>query len=247
MKKVGLIGFPLKNSFSSTYFNDRFKLHQMTDHIYQNYALATIDELPKLLADTPELLGFNVTIPHKQSIIRLLDELDETALAVGAVNCVKRNQINGKLVGYNTDVYGFEHTILPYVKKVKKALVLGTGGAAKAVAYVLHKHQIPFTYVSRDPQKDQLGYEQLTKAVMQANQLIINCTPLGMFPNVEQAPDIPYQFIHSGHIAYDLIYLPKQTLFLKNCHEQGAIIHNGLDMLHLQADKSWEIWNLNPA
>lgn len=247
MKYFGLIGFPLKNSFSSTYFNDRFKNLQMTDHRYQNYALASIDELPKLLTDTPDLIGFNVTIPHKQSIIPLLDELDETAVAVGAVNCVKRNTITGKLTGYNTDVYGFEQTILPYLKQTNKALILGTGGAAKAVAYVLQKNKIPFVYVSRDPQKDQLGYHQLTEDVLRDHQLIINCTPLGMYPNTEQAPEIPYQLITPRHIAYDLIYLPEQTEFLKKCAAQGATIHNGLKMLHLQADKSWEIWNLNPA
>lgn len=247
MIKLGLIGFPLKNSFSSTYFNDRFKRYQMVDHQYQNYVLPSIDELPKLLAATPELIGFNVTIPHKQSIIPFLDELDETALAVGAVNCVKRNNTTGKLIGYNTDVYGFEQTILPYLKQVNRALVLGTGGAAKAVAYVLQKHGIPFTSISRNPAGNQLSYEQLTEDIIHNHQLIINCTPVGMFPNIQQAPAIPYQFITSEHIAYDLIYLPEQTEFLKKCKDHGATIHNGLAMLHLQADKSWEIWNLNPA
>jgi shikimate dehydrogenase len=245
MKKAGLIGFPLKNSFSETYFNERFSKLRMDEYVYQNYPIADINELPALLKQTPELFGFNVTIPHKQSIIPLLDELDETAAGVGAVNCVKRT--GDKLKGYNTDVYGFEQTILPYLQKVHQALILGTGGAAKAVAYVLRKHKIPFVYVSRGPQHDAIGYSDLTEQILSTHQLIINCTPLGMFPNTESFPEIPFQWVMPEHIAYDLIYLPEQTEFLKRCKQRGATTRNGLNMLHLQADKSWEIWNLNPA
>lgn len=245
MKKVGLIGFPLKNSFSENYFNTRFKERGMAGYVYTNYALSSVDELPELLAHTPELIGFNVTIPHKQAIIPILDKLDETAKAVGAVNCVKRDIVTGKLTGYNTDVYGFEQSVLPYFNRINKALILGTGGAAKAVAYVLQKNEIPFYEVSRDPKQEQLGYDQLTESILTSHELIINCTPVGMFPDINGAPGIPYHLITQKHIAYDLIYLPAETKFLKNCKAQGATIHNGLDMLHLQADKSWELWNLD--
>jgi shikimate dehydrogenase len=246
MKQFGLIGFPLKNSFSENYFNTKFSAQGLTDHVYQNFALQSIDELPQLLASQPNLIGFNVTIPHKQSILKYIDKLDETALAVGAVNCVKLDRSTGttKLIGYNTDVYGFEESLRPLLKDkdIKQALILGTGGAAKAVAYVLGKLNIKFLHVGRISSETKLGYEDLSEGIIHQHTLIVNCTPLGMFPNVNDAPDIPYQAITAGHLVYDLIYMPEETLFLKQSKFNGALIKNGLEMLHLQAEKSWTIW-----
>ncbi len=242
MKKFGLIGYPLKNSFSENYFNSKFLSLALLDYEYQNFSIEHIEQLKTLLANEPDLAGFNVTIPHKETIIPMLDNLDVSAREVGAVNCVCKT--GNKLVGYNTDVFGFENTLLPLIqnKRIHQALILGTGGAAKAVAYVLRKNGILNTYVSRNPTAGQLAYADLTPAHFTSHKLIINCTPLGMFPNIDAAPPIPYEQITPDHIAYDLIYLPIETIFLTFCKQQGATTKNGLEMLHLQAEKSWDIW-----
>jgi shikimate dehydrogenase len=247
MKEFGLIGYPLKNSFSENYFNSRFLSLALLDHVYRNFPIEHISGITALLESHPHLQGFNVTIPHKQTIIPYLDELHENAREANAVNCVKISRSrNGeqKLIGYNTDVYGFEMSLLPLIegRKPLQALILGTGGAAKAVAFVLRKHHIVYTFVSRKPGNDALTYEELNPETMASHTLIVNCTPVGMFPDTEVAPLIPYAYITQKHIAYDLIYLPVETLFLKQFREQGATTKNGLEMLHLQAEKSWEIW-----
>jgi shikimate dehydrogenase len=261
MKVFGLIGWPLKNSFSENYFNSKFLSLALLDHSYQNFPIENIKELPDLLLENPELKGLNITIPHKETIIPYLDELDESAREAGAVNCItitdnkqqteniipivhREKTTNRKLTGYNTDVYGFETSLLPVIegRNITAALILGTGGAAKAVAYVLRKNNISYRFVSRKASENRLSYEELTGDIITSHRLIINCTPLGMFPDTETAPDIPYQYISPEHIAYDLIYLPIETLFLKHCREQGATAKNGLEMLHLQAEKSWKIW-----
>jgi shikimate dehydrogenase len=240
MKQYGLIGFPLKNSFSANYFNQKFTAEGIDAH-YQNFSIDTIEEFPSIIAQQPNLCGLNVTIPYKQQVIQFLDKLDDTAAKIGAVNTIKFE--HNKLVGYNTDAYGFEKSMLPLLKVWhQNALVLGTGGASKAVLYVLKRLGIKFTQVSRNPDAGLL-YEELDKGLIRSHQIIINCTPLGMFPNVETAPAIPYEYITNLHLAYDLIYLPNETLFLNQCKQQGAVTQNGLGMLQYQAQKAWEIWN----
>jgi shikimate dehydrogenase len=242
MKKFGLIGYPLKNSFSENYFNSKFLSLGLMDHEYQNFSIEHIEQLQEILLSEPYLAGFNVTIPHKENIIPFLDDLDASAQEVGAVNCVKK--VGKTLIGYNTDVYGFEKSLLPLVDKNKQiqALILGTGGAAKAVAYVLQKNGIKYVQVSRNPAFGKLTYAQINPETIATYSLIINCTPLGMFPLINESPNIPYQLLTPNHIAYDLIYLPVETQFLQRCKQQGAATKNGLEMLHLQAEKSWEIW-----
>jgi shikimate dehydrogenase len=243
MKQFGLIGYPLKNSFSQNYFSSKFLSLALLDYAYQNFQLAQINDIKQLLAENTDLRGLNITLPYKQSIIPYLDEIDDDAKKIGAVNCI--NIVNKKLKGYNTDAFGFEKSLLPLIqnKLPERALILGTGGASKAVIYILTKLGIDCKMVSRTPQQNIIGYENLTQDIIQSHTLIVNCTPLGMFPNTEQLPNIPYQFITAKHIAYDLIYLPIETQFLAQCKTQGAITKNGLEMLHLQAEKSWEIWN----
>ncbi|MCC7532561.1 MAG: shikimate dehydrogenase [Bacteroidia bacterium] len=241
MLQYGLIGYPLKNSFSENYFNSKFRKLGI-DAQYANYPLASIDLFPKLLQNHPKLKGLNVTIPYKEKIIPYLNEVEDTAKEIGAVNTIKI--LENKLIGYNTDIFGFEKSILPLLKPWhQQALVLGSGGAAKAIMFVLKKFGINYTIVSRNKQYGIL-YEQIDKATIRTHQLIINCTPVGMYPNSNNYPDIPYQFITPLHLALDLIYLPEQTIFLQKCKQQEAVIQNGIIMLEQQAEKSWEIWNL---
>jgi shikimate dehydrogenase len=240
MQRYGLIGYPLKNSFSANYFNQKFA-EQGLDSVYQNFILEDIEEFPNLINNYPDLNGLNITIPYKQVIIPFLNHLDVVAQKVGAVNTIKFTQ--NELVGYNTDVFGFEKSILPLLKPWhQSALVLGTGGASKAVLYVLNKLGIKYTQVSRNPEAGLL-YEELDKSFMRSHQIIINCTPLGMFPAVNDCPPIPYQYITNLHFVYDLIYLPAETVFLKQAREIGAFTKNGLQMLELQAEKAWQIWH----
>lgn len=240
MKQFGLIGYPLKNSFSADYFNQRFMNENINAH-YRNYPLTQIEDLHDLLKREDNLCGLNVTIPYKQAVIPFLHHLDESASAVGAVNTI--SIIKGQLTGYNTDIYGFEKSLLPLLKPWHQyALILGTGGAAKAVAYVLHKLGIKYHMVSRNPENG-FTYADVDKALIRSHQVIINCSPVGMFPDTEKAPNIPYEFITPLHLAYDLIYLPEETLFLKYSRQNGAVPQNGLSMLHLQAQRAWQIWN----
>ena len=236
MRHYGIIGFPLLHSFSAKYFNEKFA----TEKIDAEYSLYPLKELTeeriKELLDT--LDGMNVTMPYKQVIIPYLDRLDETARAVGAVNVVHNK------VGYNTDCIGFMDSIRPLLRKSdRKALVLGTGGASKAVCYGLSKLGVSPTLVSRTPKEGMLGYNQLTEEVMHDYTVIINCTPLGMAPEENTCPDIPYQWITARHLLFDCVYNPEETVFLHKGKAQGATIRNGMEMLTGQAKAAWKIWN----
>ena len=241
MRTYGLIGFPLTHSFSSKYFAEKFSREGITDCIYKNFPLENINEFP-VLSKAETLSGLNVTIPYKESVIEYLDELDQTVRAIGAVNCIKFT--NGRAVGYNTDAYGFSESLKSFIGETKlKALILGTGGSSKAVAYSLDSIGIPYQSVSRTKNSDNLTYPELTENIISSHKLIINTTPVGMFPNTIDAPTIPYQYLTSGHFLFDLIYNPEETLFLKQGSNYGAHTRNGLEMLQLQAEKSWTIWN----
>lgn len=237
----GLIGYPLGHSFSPGYFNATF-LREDIPAAYQLFPLERIHELTQLLEDQPTLQGLNVTIPYKEQVIPLLDEVDEDAAAIGAVNCIKI--INGKTKGYNTDVMGFEQSLKPLLTpEIQHAIILGTGGAAKAVKWVLNKLNIEYISVSRKATKDIIGYEDLSVEDVKNRLLIINTTPLGMHPDNDSYPAIPYEAITEQHILYDLIYNPEITTFLQKGNAQGATIKNGLEMLQLQAEAAWTIWN----
>jgi len=237
----GLIGYPLQHSFSPTYFAEKFARLKI-DAVYRSFELQSISELPQLIQSHPSLRGLNVTIPYKTAVLPMLDEIDEAVVAIGAVNCIDIR--NGRLKGYNTDAIGFERSLIPLLQpRHQKALVLGTGGSSKAVQYVLKKLGIPFLSVSRNPEANTLSYNDLNAAIIQEYLLIINTTPLGMFPNTATAPQIPYHAITARHLLYDLVYNPPETQFLAYGKEAGAIGKNGLEMLHLQAEASWEIWS----
>lgn len=250
MKTYGLIGYPLSHSFSQKYFTEKFKKENISDCKFLTFEIENlyVHDFRLLLKANPNLCGLSATIPHKQNIIKFLDEIDESAKEIGAVNCIKRWRMDdGKwmMKGYNTDVFGFESSLKSLLQeKYSQALILGTGGASKAVAFVLKKLGIEFLFISRNKnQISSIGYQDLNEKIITSYSLIINTTPLGMFPNVNDCPNIPYQFLSSKHLLYDLNYNPEESLFLKNGKEKGAQIKNGLEMLHLQADKAWEIWN----
>lgn len=245
-KQYGLIGYPLGHSFSRGFFTDKF-LHEGIDAMYSNYEIASIEQLLKILADNKHLVGFNVTIPHKESVIPFLTEISDEAKAIGAVNVVKvtRQGENICLKGYNSDVVGFTNSIRPLldVNIHKRALVLGTGGASKAVVYGLNNLGIVTQLVSRTKQANTITYNELDPSVMKNYNVIVNCSPLGTFPKVDEAPNIPYQLLGVDHLLYDLVYNPAETEFLKRGKEQGAQIKNGAEMLELQAVEAWRIWN----
>lgn len=241
---LGLIGKNLAHSFSEKYFAKKFESMSLSNHSYINFEFEYERDLALfLLDDVFQLNGFNVTIPYKESIISYLDKLHETAISVNAVNTVKI--INNKLMGYNTDVYGFLQAFESLIKTTyKKALILGTGGASKSVAFALESKGISVSFVSRSPKiKEMFSYKDLTQEVIETHQIIINCTPIGTFPNINDSPNIPYKYINANHLVLDLIYNPTQTSFLKKAKEKGAQTKNGLQMLEFQADKAWEIWN----
>lgn len=242
MRLFGLIGYPLSHSFSKEYFTKKFEREEITECRYDLFPIKTIDELPFLLRNNPELEGLNVTIPYKKQVLRFVDAFDLPD-GLDACNCI--NIINGNLVGYNTDVTGFERSLQPLLKSFhKKALVLGNGGATAAVIFVLKKLGISFEIVSRKLREGStLTYGDIDKKIMEKNTLIINTTPLGMFPDINTCPDIPYQLITEKHLLYDVVYNPAKTLFLQHGVERGAIIKNGEEMLMLQAEESWRIWN----
>ena len=242
MTEYGLIGYPLIHSFSRQYFTEKFAKENINAR-YLNIEMESVDNLTGTIKAHPQLKGLNVTIPHKQNVIPLLTELSPEAREIGAVNCIR---IEGdRLVGYNADVIGFEHSIKPLLRPWhKQALVLGTGGASLAINYGLRRLGVEPVSVSRNPQGNMLGYADLTQQVMQEHTVIVNCTPLGTFPKVEGCPDIPYEYIGEKHLLYDLVYNPAKTQFLMRGEAQGATIKNGLEMLHLQAEASWEIWNI---
>lgn len=242
-KLYGLIGRNISHSFSAQYFNTKFEKEKISNAEYINFDIETISSFSDLLETNQNIKGLNVTIPYKQAIIPYLDSLSKKAIKIGAVNTIKISK-KGKLKGYNTDWYGFSKAIKPMLKpNHKNALILGTGGASKAIEFSLNKLGIPYILVSRTPQENVLTYKQLTREILEKHTLIINTTPLGTFPNTEYCPDIPYEFLTPNHIAFDLIYNPETTTFLKLASQKGAQIQNGHTMLKLQAEKAWKIWN----
>ncbi|NVN96137.1 MAG: shikimate dehydrogenase [Bacteroidetes bacterium] len=247
MNLFGLIGYPLSHSFSATYFTKKFEKEGILDAEFRLFELNNIEEIKHLLFSEPLLKGLSVTIPYKEKIIPYLDELDEIAQKVGAVNSVKISKVNQQiyLKGFNTDVIGFEKTLIPMLKNHhKQALVLGTGGASKAVVFVFEKLKIPYRIVSRNTSQFLLTYNELTKEIMDTHQLIINTTPVGMFPNIIENPLLPYHFLNSSHFLFDLIYNPEETLFLQKGKIHNSLTKSGLDMLIEQAEASWKIWNI---
>lgn len=262
MQTFGLIGKKLTHSFSKKYFTEKFKKENIQNAIYELFELPTIADLPTLIKNQPNLQGLNVTIPYKLEVLPFLDKIDAAAQKIGAVNVIKVNN-NKTLTGYNSDYYGFKESLLTflnhpnerYVSHLKgiqtlKALILGTGGASKAVKIALEDLQIPHLSISRNiiantptEHNNILTYGQLDAKILKSYQLIINTTPLGMFPDVSICPEIPYQFLTSEHYLYDLVYNPENTLFMQKGTNEGAQVINGLQMLYLQAEKSWEIWN----
>ena len=246
MQKYGLIGYPLKHSFSIGYFNEKFKAEDI-DAEYVNFEIPRIEDFKKIIEENPNLCGLNVTIPYKEQVIPYLDELDKDTAKIGAVNVIKiiRQKGKAKLVGYNSDIIGFTQSIQPLLQPHHKhALLLGTGGASKAVYHGLANLGIESTFVSRT-KKDAtfLTYEELTPEIMQEYTIIVNCTPVGMYPKVDFCPDIPYDLLTPNHLLYDLLYNPNETLFMKKGEAKGAVTKNGLEMLLLQAFAAWEIWN----
>ena len=245
MKRYGIIGNPLEHSFSSDYFNKKFKEEHIEDSIYENFLLDSAEDLRILLGQFPDLTGLNVTLPFKEDVIPLLDELDEAAREIAAVNTLQiSNPGNQRIIkGYNTDAPAFQQTIQHLENKDLKALVLGSGGAAKAVCFALNKLNIEYSIVSRKKDEMQrISYRDLNKNIISEFHLIINSTPVGMFPNTNSAPDLPYDLISDKHILYDLIYNPDEKEFLKRGRLQGAKTINGKDMLHLQAELAWKIF-----
>ncbi|MFA0961896.1 shikimate dehydrogenase [Roseivirga sp. BDSF3-8] len=246
-KLIGLVGFPLGHSFSNRYFTEKFQKEGIEGFSHRNFEIQSVNDLSKLLSQEPRLIGLNVTIPLKQAIIPLLHELDSTAEEIGAVNTIRIR--GGRLKGFNTDYYGFQESLKQWlgdkITCLNKALILGTGGASRAIKVALEDLDIVPQYVSRHPQENEMSYNSLKASpdLLHEYPLIINCTPLGTFPDIEQKPDIPYGSVSSNHWLYDLVYNPAETAFLNAGRKQGAQIKNGLQMLHLQADKSWEIWN----
>ncbi|MCG2611021.1 shikimate dehydrogenase [Flavobacterium sp. SM15] len=242
-KKFGLLGKNISYSFSKGYFTEKFEKINFTHYSYKNFDVESIEQFPKIIADTKNLKGMNVTIPYKETVIPYLTKLSKNAKTIGAVNTVKISK-NGTLKGYNTDFHGFKKSLKPLLKKHhQKALILGTGGASKAVAFAFRKLGIEFDFVSRNPSEYELSYKELNAELFSEYQIIVNTTPVGTFPNIDQCPELDYSLFTEKHIAYDLIYNPQETKFLQLAKENGATIKNGHDMLVFQAEKAWEIWN----
>ena len=245
IKLYGLIGNPLTHSFSEEYFNRKFKSENLSCQ-YQLFPIKEVAEFLKLISNHPNLAGLNVTLPYKKQVLNYMDSLSTEAKNAGAVNCIRieRNKGGSNLIGYNTDIFGFEQSIKPYLKPShKKALIMGTGGSSTAVALVLKSLGIEYLFVSRQPKLlGQIAYGDFTRKLIKEYPIIINATPVGMFPGNGKFPEIPYDYLTPDHLVYDLIYNPAETMFLKKSKEKGAVTVNGLNMLYLQADKSWEIW-----
>ncbi len=244
MKLYGLIGYPLGHSFSKKYFTDKFESEGLGDCYFELFPIADIQQFLLLLSDNAALKGLAVTIPYKQAIIPFLDNVSPEAALIGAVNCIRFQ--SGTLSGFNTDVVGFEKSFLPLLEPChKKALVLGTGGASKAVQYILSKHSIPFTLVSRseDAEKGIINYASITQQVLSEHLIVINCSPVGMAPNQKGKPALPYEFITGRHYFYDLVYGPVVTGFLLEGRSRGAVVKDGYEMLELQAEENWRVWN----
>ena len=246
MKKFGLIGYPLGHSFSKNFFNEKFRSENICAE-YVNFEIPTIEDFNMVLKANPTLCGLNVTIPYKEQVIGYLDELDKDAAAIGAVNVIKIDRSKGKLklIGYNSDVLGFTQSIEGLLEPHhKKALILGTGGASKAINYGLKQLGLETLFVSRNRHNDNtITYSELTPEIMNDYKVIVNCTPVGMYPKADECPDIPYECLTPEHLLYDLLYNPDTTLFMKKGSDNGAIVKNGLEMLLLQAFGAWDIWN----
>lgn len=242
-KKFGLIGKDISYSFSKKYFTEKFSKELFDDCTYENFDIQTIEEFPNVLKENPDLKGLNVTIPYKEAIIPFLDTMSDKAFRIGAVNVIRFTK-KGNLKGYNSDWYGFKKSLEPLLQPHhKKALILGTGGASKAVAFALDKLGIFYTFVSREASENAIDYNRINATTFDNFQIIINCTPLGTSPNTKEFPPIPYEFFTEKHIAFDLIYNPEETQFLKKAKKKGATIKNGYEMLVFQAEKAWTIWN----
>ncbi|WP_284653626.1 shikimate dehydrogenase family protein [Flavobacterium terrisoli] len=242
-RQYGLIGKNISYSFSKKYFTEKFALGNLVDCSYENFDLQSIEEFPTLIADNPDLKGLNITIPYKEAVIPYLGKLSKTAAQIGAVNVIRFTK-KGKLKGYNSDYYGFMKSLEPLLQPHhKKALILGTGGAAKAVAFALDQLGILYTYVSREEKEGMIDYDRINVTTFDHYHIIINCTPLGTSPDTKAFPPISYDFFTEKHIAFDLIYNPEETQFLKKAKKKGAITKNGYEMLVLQAEKAWKIWN----
>ena len=245
MDKYGLIGYPLGHSFSISYFNEKFE-NEDIDAVYENFEIPRIEDIKEIVDSNPELKGLNVTIPYKEQVLKYLKSISPEAKAIGAVNVIRIEHKGNKSIlrGYNSDVIGFTKSIAPILNTFhKKALILGTGGAAKAVQYGLQSLGLETMYVSRTKKRHALTYEEVTPEIIQVYNVIVNCTPLGMYPHIEEYPKLPYEAMDNHHLLYDLLYNPDETLFLKKGKAQGATVKNGLEMLLLQAFASWEIWN----
>ena len=245
MDKYGLIGYPLVHSFSISYFNQKF-IDEKIDAVYENFEIPTIDLLPEVIDSNPDLRGLNVTIPYKQKVMPFLDAISQEAMAIGAVNVIKVTREGGKsrLKGYNSDVIGFTKSIESMLEKFhKKALILGTGGASKAVDYGLKSLGLETFFVSRYQRPGTIQYEDITPDIIKEYNVIVNCTPCGMYPHTEECPKLPYEAMDNRTILYDLIYNPDTTLFMKKGAEHGANTKNGLEMLLLQAFASWDFWH----
>ncbi len=240
-KKFGLIGKNIDYSFSKKYFSEKFKKENL-DYTYSNFDIVNISEIESILQNN-SISGYNVTIPYKEEIIKFLDEIDEVAKDIGAVNTIKK--IDNKNIGFNTDSIGFEKSLLPLIenKISKNALILGSGGASKAIKYVLKKLKINYSTVSRKEGKSEFVYENLNEVILNKFKMIINCSPVGTFPNINNCPNIPYEFLTKDHILYDLVYNPIESLFLKKGRKLGCKTKNGLEMLEIQANESWSVWN----
>jgi len=241
-KKFGLVGKNIGYSFSKNYFTARFRNDNALDNSYDNFDIQDISEFPKIIKENSNLAGLNVTIPYKEIIVPYLDSLSKKAMQIGAVNVIRFNK--GKLKGYNSDYFGFKKSLQPLLKpNHKKALILGTGGASKAIAFALDELDIFYTFVSREANENTIDYSRINATTFDNHQIIINCTPLGTSPNTDAFPPIPYEFFTEKHIAFDLIYNPQETQFLSKAKAKGAIVKNGMEMLVLQAEKAWKIWN----
>ena len=250
MRQFGLIGYPLSHSFSQKFFTEKFLQENIVNAKYDNFPIPSIESFAGLWKENPNLEGLNVTIPYKKEVIPFLQHSSAVVQEINACNCIRK--FNGELYGYNTDVIGFEKSLLPFLQpRHTHALILGTGGASAAVQWVLEKLKIQFQIVSRkgnaieanNEMKAYLSYDQLAASVIESHTLIINTSPLGMYPNVNEAPPIAYEGITAQHHLYDLVYNPIETLFMKNGLAKGATVQNGLAMLHIQAEESWAIWN----
>lgn len=245
MKRYGLIGRTLKHSFSKTYFTKKFEDEGRTDCVYENFELNSIAGFSSLFSTHPDIMGLNITLPYKEEVVQFLSEKNEIVEAIGACNCIKVKGSN--LVGYNTDAIGFYNSLKPQLKPHhQQALILGTGGASKAIRYVLEQLGIEIRFVSRSKQEGQLRYEDIDRDIIAACHLLVNTTPLGMYPNVDDAPALPYEFLTSKHFLFDLTYNPAKTKFLAEGEKQGAQICNGYQMLIEQAEESWRIWSSEP-